>query len=274
MTEAAEARPPDNLSSGFRRSLIIHGAVFLFVVLKTLVFPGKPMTYVPTLRVDIVGLPDQLKNELANMKTPAPDVAEALKQAQAEAKAIQDEAKTPPAQKPTPKEASEERAAKDEMVLKPKHAAPEKNERDRTKKNKSALDRIKALAKISGEESEKPSKASAPLIKGNAISKGTSLSGEAREAAEASYYDHLRARLQENWALPVWIARQKLSARVQIFIDGRGRLKAFHIVKSSGNPQFDEAVKRTLTESQPFPLPPAALLGSVSADGVLIGFPL
>jgi TonB family protein len=140
----------------------------------------------------------------------------------------------------------------------------------REKRMKNALDRIKSLTKITDDR-----KSGAPVpIRGNQVSKGTSLSEDAREAAKASYFDALRDRLHENWALPVWLARQNLSAQVQIYVDSHGRLSRFTFLRPSGNQQFDEAVKRALSESQPYPVPPEQLRGTFMADGVSVGFPL
>ena len=160
------------------------------------------------------------------------------------------------------------------MVLKPKHAqdTPEKPAK-REKKLTSALDRIRALEKIE-DESKSESRPSAAIVKGNKLSKGTSLSGDAKEAAEASYYDTLRSKLQENWELPVWIARQNLDAQVRVYIDPYGRVRSYRFMKASGNDQFDSAIKKTLEDSQPFPKPPDELASSLLVDGILVGFPL
>ncbi len=274
---ATAAAPPKkrhlterDLSTGVKWSVILHLSVAIFVLLKSLVFPSKPVVYVPTLRVDIVGLPDVLKaekNRLAKMPI-AEDVAkldptklqEELRRAEKEAKNLK-----PPKLKTSPTET----ASPDELVLKPKTGAVDPKARERQMKN--ALARIEALAKISAESGGSAKEET--LIKGNRISRGTSLSGDARESAQASYYDALRERLQENWALPVWVARQNLSAQVQIYITAQGRLENFRFLKLSGNAQFDDAVKRAIHESQPYPRPPAEI-AQIVRDGITVGFPL
>jgi TonB family protein len=265
-TAAAPPRRPRlqaelDLSKGVRWSLAGHALLAALFLLKNLVFPGKPALYVPTLRVDIVGLPDVLKKDLANIprNKPSQEILDALKKAEESAKKIKPSTvKLPP---------PEQKAEKDEMVLHPKQMA---NPAARERKLKSALERIKSLEKIEDRDTDsKP-----VVVKGNRVSKGTSLTGDAKEAAEASYFDQLRDRLQENWALPVWVARQNLSAQVQVFIDAHGRLRNFRFVKNSGNPQFDEAIKKTLSDSQPFPIPPEGLADSLLDHGVLVGFPL
>ncbi|OFZ81718.1 MAG: hypothetical protein A2603_09595 [Bdellovibrionales bacterium RIFOXYD1_FULL_55_31] len=248
-------------STAFKWSVIGHGMLMAFVIVKSLVFPGNPVPYVPTLRVDIVGLPDALRKDLSKPATSASltDIKKALDKVDQELRRAK--LKTPAA----PIKETADKPAADEMVLKPKH--PDTKGLD--KKLKGALARIRALEKISADGETRPT-----VVKGNFISKGSSLSGDARESAESNYYDNLRSKLQESWALPVWVARQNLSAQVQIYIDGRGRLRTYRFVKLSGNSQFDGAVKQTLMESQPFPVPPPELASSILVDGILVGFPL
>jgi colicin import membrane protein len=266
--EGIETHSSDrDTSFGIRLSVVAHLAFLLLIVVKNVIFPGKPLQYAPSLRVDIVGLPDQLKNERIRPAL-SPEISKALKDAEKTAK----EMKPVVPKTPKTKEAAEP-AEKDEMVLKPKQAKQDKaREEARSKKNKSALDRIKALSKISDEDA--PAAGPATQIKGNKISKGTSLSGDARESAEASYFDQVRDSLQDNWALPVWVARQNLSAQVQIHIDPNGRVVKVRFVKPSGNTQFDEAVKKTINDSQPFAKPPRDISSSLLVNGILVGFPL
>ncbi len=258
-------RPPHPMDIDFRRgvqwSALLHVGLIVFVLIKSLVFPSKPEPFIPTLRVDLVALPDMLKKDKPQSgQAPVSDkLAEALKKAEEEVRKLK------PVEKTVKK--AEEPTAKDEMVLKPKEGGTDKG---RKKKMQSALDRIKSLAKIQS-DNEAPA---APLIKGNKISKGTSTSEDARESDEPNYLDSVRDRLRDNWALPVWLARQNLSAQVRIFIDSRGMIRTYQFVKASGNLQFDEAIRTTLTDSQPLPAPPEKLAGTLLSDGVVLGFPL
>ncbi len=260
----ATALPPEwtpkhpseqDFSIGLKWSFIAHLALMILILVKGVVFPEKPIPYFPSLRVDLVDLPDVLKKDLG--KAPPP---EALEKADVEVK----KPKTEPTQaRPRPVETTQ----RDEMALRPK---PQDINSSRQKKLKNALARIKALAKIHAEnEGETPQ-----IVKGNKISKGSSLSGDARESAMTSYYDLIRDHLQEAWSLSVWLNRQDLTAQVHVFIDERGRLHHFKFLKISGNPQFDATVKRTLMDSQPYPIPPASLGNNLLLDGIVIGFPL
>lgn len=248
-------------SLGLKWSIIGHLILLLCVLVQNLIFPDNPVRYIPTLKVDLVGLPDVLKKDL---KIPQ-QVASDKQQTKPEA----------PSAKPVALNVSSKKEALKEVDKTNSQPSTQTIE----KKNKYALDRIKALAKItdtfkdtSGEDHTHVTK-SAPL-KGNKLSPGTSLSGEAKEAQSMAYFDLLRDRLQHNWTLPPWIARQNFAAQVQIYIDAHGRVRNYHFVKPSGSSPFDEAIKKTLEQSQPFPIPPQSYQATLISEGVLIGFPL
>lgn len=277
----------ETFSRWLKVSLGLHGAAIVAMLLKGVVFPGTPKLYAPALRVDMIALPDMLKKDLRNTQPSqgSKEIAEALKRAEADAKSIKP-IKIP--DQPKAKEPAEV-AERDEMVLKPKKVAEKADSKpaekakpsresptsaDRSLKLKGALARIKALDKIRGEEGAAPSQTQGALIKGNRLSKGTSLSGDARESMESGYQDLVRDRLAENWSLPIWLARQNHSARIVLFIDGRGRVRSVRFMKPSGNEQFDSAVKKAIEDSQPFPTPPAEVASSVQVDGIGFAFPL
>jgi TonB family protein len=255
----AQSAPP---FFGFKRSLFGHALLFFFAIAKTFVFPGNSLPYIPVLKVDLVELPDVLKKDLAapNQNQLTQDISKILKAAEQDATRL--------------KAKILNIAERDEMVVKPK-AISEKSVQN---KNRRALDRIKAFAKIQETpptESQPNKKELRPsLVKGNKLSPGTSLSADAKEAAQANYLDSLRDRLRQNWILPAWIDQQNFSAQVLIRIDSKGTLRDFQWAKSSKNPQFDEAVKQAVQQSQPFPLPTSDLKISLLSDGILIGFPL
>jgi len=256
----------DDFPKSFRLSLYFHLGLILAFIIRAVVFPSAVQIYAPALRVDVVGLPDLLKSEQKNLALPpAPAVIPTQK---AEPAPEKDEPKPKPKTPPPVARKSVEKADPDEMVLKPKPQATKQAKLEN--RNRNALARLKSLNKITSEDKPR----AAPIIKGNFISKGTSLSGDAKEAAEASYFDALREKLNANFGLPVWIARQNLSAQIQLFIDAHGRLHGFKFTKNSGNAQFDSAVKKTISDSQPFPAPPEGIASALLNDGIVVGFPL
>ena len=267
--------PEEALRRNLRRSFGFHGFLLLAVILKSLVFPGQPRDYHPTLRVDLVDLPDQTKAELDQTSPTLP-----------RGESAPEEDSSPPP--PRSETAATEVADPKEMVLRQQKTLKERNRRrleqlareekarrERENRMKAAVDRMKALAKIRGQVA--PSTASRDegiLIRGNRISKGSSLSGDAVETTEPSYYDDLKAQLQKNWELPIWLERQKFSATVQVHIDSNGIIRSFRFTRPSGNAQFDDAVKSTVARSQPFPKPPSADRDAVLVHGISLGFPL
>lgn len=262
--QVSRSSSDEKLARAVSWSFAVHGGIIVFVVLKSLIWPGETIIYTPTLRVDVVGLPDILKKDLMDVSKVLPK--EAPKETAPE-KAPVKETK-PVSADPDP----------NELLLKPKKKDEKKDEKKEKEKQKaredkmnSAIARMRALEKVREQSNEDEN--AAVIIKGNQVSRGTSLSGDAKEG-EASYYDLVKDKLIENWALPPWLARQRLSAQVQITVNAAGRITGVKFLKSSGNAQFDDAIRSTLQVSQPLPTPPENLLSTVQNQGILLGFPL
>ncbi|NDD90877.1 TonB family protein [bacterium] len=268
--------PEESLKANLRLSLGLHAAIALVIIVRSLVFPGEPKQYRPALRVDLVGLPDLLKSDLSKISPSLPPQESAP-------------AEEPAPAKPVASTETAEKAEPDEMVLKKKTeslsernrkrleqiAREEKSAQERERKMQAALARMKSLAKVRSQVAGQDNRQeSGILIKGNQLSKGTSLSGDASEKAELSYLDIVRDKLQQSWELPVWLSRQNLSAKVEISIDNRGLVRTLRFIKPSGNAQFDEAVRRTIAQAQPFPRPPKEDEDSLLVHGISLGFPL
>ncbi|MBC7385468.1 MAG: TonB family protein [Cryobacterium sp.] len=262
-----QAAREDQLAKALKWSLFAHAAIFAAVILKSLVFPADVVQIAPSLRVDMVGLPDILKKDLSKVSRTVP------KSAPKEEPAPEPVVKAPV----TPVEATRP----DELILHPKKSdkKPPKTgektvEKNREKKLQSALARIRALERLKDKSDDEEEDDAAVIIKGNQASKGSSLSGDAKESAQSGYYDLVREGLVEFWTLPPWLGRQKLSAQVLIRIDPSGRVLETKFVKKSGNLQFDDAILATIRDSQPLPRPPKELRESLVSGGVVVGFPL
>jgi outer membrane biosynthesis protein TonB len=232
-------------------SAALHVLFFVYLSVKSVLFPSVPKEYISALRVDLVALPDQKKNTVMDPPKPV-------------------ETKPVDAPKPTevekPKVKPEE-DANDYSIAKKKKAEHQKKEKEAQKKLKQALDRIKALERVKA-------LAAGTEVKGNQISKGTSLSSEAKTSLEASYSDVVLERVRSNWELPKWLTEKGFSADVIIFIDPRGAIKGMKFTKPSGNAQFDNEVRRTLEASTPFSIPPEGITSDLSQDGIALAFPL
>lgn len=245
--------PEYSLKKAVQWSLAVHIVLLVAFTIKGVFFPSESKPYIPALRVDIIGLPDRLTNE-------APPIPSKQK-------------KSATAPKPPPaKEDSRPKAPPKKAEM--NYQKKEEQAAERKDRMKSALDRIKrqeAIDKI--KQAEESAKEEAPIA-GNILSAGVAAGGDARAVAKAHYYDIVLEKLRQNWTLPVWLARENLSARVLIQINHQGRVRSLKFLKRSGNPRFDDAVKETIRVSHPFQAPPDELRSSVFYDGILFGFPL
>lgn len=265
-TEPETIRDLGEVKQSLKWSAIGHLVLLLVMVIQSLIFPGKPIHYVPTLRVDLVGLPDILKKDLPSVSK---DLSLPSKVPPPKALPTKD---TTEKVKPASKTVNEA-PHPDEMVIKANAKNAKASEKGLEKKNRTALERLKALAKI--QDFSEQQTGQGVKIKGNKLSPGTSLTGDAKEALQNSYLDLLRDHLNENFRLTPWLDRQKsLTAKIRIFFDAKGTLRRYKFEKFSGNPQFDEAVKRAVQDSQPFPFPPEDLQSVALNQGILLGFPL
>jgi protein TonB len=257
--EIASHRPHQNQSTLLKRfvvwSMVAHVLFFVYLSAKSVLFPSVPKEYIAALRVDLVGLPDQKKNEVVEPPKPA----DAPKPIEAP--------KPKPVEEPKPKVETDNDPGDYAAAKKKKKEEHKKKEKEAQKKLKAALDRIKALERIKA-------MTATDEVKGNQISKGTSLSADAKTSLEASYSDVVLERVRSNWELPKWLIERSLSANVIIFIDARGQLKGFKFTKLSGNEQFDNEVKHTLQASSPFSIPPTGISGDLAHDGIPLAFPL
>ena len=235
------------------RFLIVSAFLHLLAYLLFLLGPSlrfsESKPYIPSLRVDLVGLPTQKAPESA---APAP---------------AEDSAPTPA---PAPKK-NRIRDLPDEgdtFLKKTKTKTKEsKKEKEAKRKLKQAIERIRAIERIKA-------LAAAEEIRGNRISKGSSLSADARTTLEAGYFDVVLEQVRTHWELPKWLLGQGLSAKVLLQIDSRGNIRNFKFVQPSGNPGFDQEVKRALLAANPFPIPPQDISAAILNDGILLGFPL
>ena len=248
-----ESNQDQTLKRFFLFSLALHAFLIVFLVVKSMFFPSNPKEYIPSLRVDLIGLPD-LKISETKVLPPTP-------------KAPEEVSKTEESKKEVKVDTKAENDGDYSLKKKKKNSKPTQKELAAQQKLKNALARIKALERIKALQNAE--------IKGNAISKGSALSGDAKTSLETTYHDVILERIRSNWELPKWLQEQEnLKAKVAIFIDRRGQLARFEFRKSSGNEQFDAEVKRTLELSSPFPVPPEGIVSEIANDGVLLGFPL
>lgn len=243
MNPSYESKTTDlPLGEGVIWSLIAHLTLGIIVVLKSLFLPSAPERYIPSLKVDLVALPDLTPEERHNLS---------LKKSKSKTQSEK-------------KEVKKKAASKGKQLIQQRKA--------RKTKIKSALSRIKSITEV--QEEAQTEDTTPDLIKGNFLSKGSSLSGEAKEKGEPTYFDQVLERVRAHWTLPIWLARQQLSAQAVIYLSPTGDLISIRFQKPSGSTQFDEAVKSSIRKSAPFPPPPTELAPMIQSGGILLGFPL
>ncbi len=230
--------------SGFKKflifSLAIHLGFFIISVAKVTFLPKKTITIEPTMRVDIVALPDKI-DKIA----PAPK--------KAEEKTIKKLAKIPkkkPAKKPKKKLAKK---PKEKLADKPKE---EKSEPEATSKE------------TAPEETSEP----VPVIKGNVLSKGTQLEGLVKLDFD-DYFDLIASTVNSNWSTPEWLSEEQLRATAIIKLNPDGSIASRAIKESSGNDVFDNSILKAFDTIGRLPEPPERIKSLINAYGISFGFP-
>lgn len=260
-----ETEKNDNLSSGIAVSFAIHAVIISFFTLKAVFFQAESIDFSQAVRVDMVALPDKITNELP----PAPAKPESkpqLPEKKPEAPPVEKAVEKVVKKTPPPK------TVKEDGVNLEKVKNQQKNALDKLKAM-AALEKIKQEASASkAAESSKSSVTEPAKVKGNILSPGTSLTGLAKMQHE-NFASDLDRHIKQHWSLPEWLAHRDFKAQARVFIDSRGNILDRKIVKSSGNPSYDDEVLATIDRSAPFPAPPEKFIAIVSVEGILIGFP-
>ena len=263
----------EELPRGLVVSFILHALLLSFFTLKAVFFTPEAIDYSAAIRVDMVGLPDKIQT------LPEPAAKEEAKPALPEK---QKEKTPPPPPKPVEKPAEKplEKAVKVPPKKDPDAINLEKNKNDQ----KNAMEKLKAMAaleKIKEDVAEDKKKkeagagkdAAGPAkVKGNVLSAGSSLTGLERLQHD-SYIVDLDKHIKNQWQLPEWLSKRDLKAQARVTIDSNGNILSSKIVKSSGNPSYDDEVLATIQRAAPFPKPPEKFTNILSVDGILIGFP-
>lgn len=274
------AEEKDFESNQFKRyvkiSAIVHVAILLGLTIQATFFTDPPIQFEKAIRVDMVGLPEKIK-ELP----PAPPAKESP--APPAPTPPEPVAETPPPKKEPPappKKTAQAEAAKPKLPTRTKEKDPDAVNLDKTKsKQKQALEKLKqmeALEKIQQElESENKKKAaqaaSQVKYKGNVLSAGSELTGVNKLQAE-TYISDVHRHILQNWSLPEYLKNKRFRTDVVVRFDQSGNVLSKEIVKASGNPLFDEMVLSAIQKSSPVPVPPDKFSKIASIEGFLFRF--
>ncbi|HBQ21633.1 MAG: hypothetical protein A2Z91_02665 [Deltaproteobacteria bacterium GWA2_38_16] len=231
--------------NAFLLSLVLHTLLFTFAAVAPLIpiLKGKKgLTYTSTVRVDIVELPDQLMSEVNKNILSTQDAIRSLK-----------------------KEAQSGYQDKDALQFKTKKQIAKLKE-----EATSAIARLKALQNL-GQKQETEQKE--VLRKGNVVTEGADVPPSDQEGIPLdAYRSMVTEKVKLRWALPSYLRKlENLSGELIIFLDSDGMIVRKQIV-SSGNPEFDDYMNKSLEEALPFPSVPQEVQKDVRYDGISITF--
>lgn len=257
-------RTPDFFKVSFKKSLFLHGGLFLtFImgsVISTLLWESEKDLEIArqnkavktAIRVDIVDLPSMKLDDMKDI-----DLSKEV-------------GASPPAEKdvPTP-----------ETPL----PVSAKAMKDPHKKTVSAADRLKELREktrsdarrqelMSRLKGKKGGAEGRPVVAGNQLSEGASLTGNIATEADA-YNSKLQAHLNRHWRLTDQMLSTGLSARILVKLSADGRIAAKKFLLRSANENFNASVEQALRDAEPFPPPPSNLSRIYLEDGIEWGFP-
>lgn len=242
----------NDLKKGLSLSFFFHIFVVTFIILEARLFTSEPIDFSSAVRVDLVGLPDKIEPQVA---------------------ASEPEVKAPE-EKPVEKV---EEKLEDKKALPDKKVEPKKEpdaisfDKKAEKKQQSALDKIKSMQAIDKIKNE-VAQTSPTLAKGRVISPGSALSG-LNKIQHGEFISQIDRHIKNNWSLPQWLTNKNYRAQVLVKVDENGNLTSKQLVRSSGNPAYDEVALATIDKSSPFPKPPEKFSAILKYDGILVGFP-
>jgi colicin import membrane protein len=251
------SKQSDSFSTALWFSLAFHSIFVSFFTLKLVFFPSEAIEYQSAIRVDLVALPDKIQNTVVTEEPPPPPTEPGKSEI-----------------KPEPEKSTEPQP---EIVAKPTTPKPKDPDAINLKKSKStqneALDKIKKMKAIEKiKESLKSEKIEPSQLKGNVLAAGTELKGLDRLQHDA-YIGQIDRHVKKHWTLPEWLMDKDLKSQVLVKFDENGQILSAQLIKSSGNPSYDELTLDAVNKSSPFPTPPEKFKDIVSIKGILLGFP-
>ncbi len=252
---ALSVRPISGISNRqVIKSVCWHLGIVLFFTINTYLFPAEDINFDSAIRVDIVGLPEKIK------KLPEPAKTKEIAKPE-----------TPKAELTEPKPVEIAKPVPTPLPVPDKKAI----DAERKKAQQKAMDKLEAMEALKNmEEEDEKEKAEAKkgAVAGNIANPGNALTGILQNQI-SSYISQVKDHVNDNWNLPQWMANGNYKAQALVMIDARGIVTHRSIVKSSGNPGFDETILSAIDRSSPFPAPPSALVGVFKNKGFTLGFP-
>ncbi len=225
-------------------SVFLHLALYICSIYLPLIpfLKGKrgELRYTPTVRVDLVALPDKPYREMKEMNEEIQKAQDAIREIKEKKGALQE---------------------KEGMKLREK--------RELKREAKSAIERLKALQALEKRLRERKKEVE---LKGNIVTAGASLPSSGKENVLDEYRSVVSEKIKLRWALPSYLRRERqLSGEIIVFLNPDGSVIRREIV-SSGVQEFDGYMNQALEEALPFPSVPEALRRELRYDGISITF--
>jgi colicin import membrane protein len=260
----------------------LSGAAHLVLAIVALVVSPMFATRIrlePVAVVDLIG-GGEFHREEGKPPGPAPPAVEKEKPAP--------KGKTPPAPPPA-RSRKEAKAAPDDFAASKQKAAVA-SLTERMRKMREARTESESVRKaVEERRSEAAARAAvggvgeraahriepppAPRPTGRAAAGGGGGQGTVRVSPELlDYFRRLEEKVRSSWVLPGALVRDaaKLVVVLRIVIEKDGRVSEERIERGSGNPYFDDSVRRAIRKASPLPVPPEQLRGG--EDHYEVGF--
>ena len=277
---------PDLSPPPLRTMLALSGAAHLALAIVALAAP--PLFGTPPLRLEPVAVVDlvgggEFRQETGKPPGPAPPAREIEKPSPKD--------QTPPTPPPA-RSRKGAKAAPDDFAPSKRQAAAAASLTERMRKMREARTESDA---IRGAVEERRSEAAAraavrsvgeraahrieapPSARSGARGAGGGGGGGAQGTVRLSpelrdYFRRLEESVRNSWVLPSALVRDatKLVVELRIVIEKDGRVSEERIERGSGNPYFDDSVRRAIRKASPLPVPPEQLRGG--EDHYEVGF--
>jgi colicin import membrane protein len=252
--------------------LVLSGAAHLLLAIAALAVPpllGTPLRLEPVAVVDLIG-GGEFRQEASSPPGPAPPARENGKPAPRGRTA----SPHPPTTREKEAKAADAASLTERLRKMREVRAGSEAVRGAVEERRSEA-AARAAVRSVGERVAHRIEAPAPARSGarGAAGGGGGAQGTVRLSPELrDYFRRLEESVRSSWILPGALVRDaaKLVVELRIVIEKDGRVSEERIERGSGNPYFDDSVRRAIRKASPLPVPPEQLRGG--EDHYEVGF--
>jgi colicin import membrane protein len=248
--------------------LALSGAAHLVLVIAALAVPplfGTPLRLEPVAVVDLIG-GGEFRQEAGKPPGPTPAARENGKPAP--------RGRTASTHPPATRQAADAASLTERLRKMREARAGSEAVRGAVEERRSEA-AARAAVRSMGERVAHRIEAPAPTRSGalGAAGGGGGAQGTVRLSPELrDYFRRLEESVRSSWVLPGALVRDaaKLVVELRIVIEKDGHVSGERIERGSGNPYFDDSVRRAIRKASPLPVPPEQLRGG--EDHYEVGF--